>query len=160
MTSSEALSHAQEILEKYLLERGLRRTEERLEVLRTIYEELTHFDADSLHRHLLERGLRISRATIYNTLDLFVSCGLVKRYAFAEGRTLYERSVGRRQHDHLICIECGHIQEFCDPQLGLVVEGVGRLFHMNPVHHDLVVYAHCQVEGCPHRSENSTFATK
>lgn len=151
MPSPEATLQAQAVLEKYLTERGLRRTEERAEVLRAIYEDLTHFDAEGLHKHLLDRGLRVSRATVYNTLDLLVECGLVRRYAFGEGRMIYERSLGRRQHDHLLCADCGYIQEFCDPQLGLVVEGVGRLFHMRPLRHELVIYAHCEIDECPRR---------
>ncbi|RMF53984.1 MAG: transcriptional repressor, partial [Bacteroidetes bacterium] len=70
-------AQAQAILEAYLTEKGLRRTEERTEVLKAIYQDLTHFDAESLHKHLQEKGLRVSRATVYNTLDLLVACGLV-----------------------------------------------------------------------------------
>lgn len=147
-----AAAQAQAILEAYLAEKGLRRTEERTEVLKAIYEELTHFDAESLHKHLQEKGLRVSRATVYNTLDLLVACGLVTRYHFGEGRTLYERTLGRRQHDHLICLDCNLIREFCAPQMGPVIDGVARLFQVKPVQHQLVIYAHCADAACPHRS--------
>ncbi|MCS6895928.1 MAG: transcriptional repressor [Bacteroidia bacterium] len=158
MQIGSSLTQALAVLEKYIAQKGLRRTEERYEILRAIYEELTHFDADTLHRHLSEKGSRVSRATVYNTLELLLECGLVRRYTFGEGRTLYERSLGRRQHDHLICIECGHIEEFCDPQLGAVIQGVGMLFNMQPIRHELVIYAECTRSICPNRKESATFA--
>ncbi|MCS7152661.1 MAG: transcriptional repressor [Bacteroidia bacterium] len=154
------LEQAIAALDNHILQRGLRRTEERYEILRAIYTELTHFDAETLHRHLTEKGMRISRATVYNTLELLVECGLVKRYTFGENRMLYERSLGRRQHDHILCVSCGHIQEFCDPQLGTIVENVGTLFHMKPLRHELVIYAECLRPACPYRQEAITFAEK
>ncbi|MCS7188715.1 MAG: transcriptional repressor [Bacteroidia bacterium] len=154
---SSYLEQAKAILEAYLTQKGLRRTEERYKILKAIYEDLTHFDADSLYHHLLKGGYRLSRATVYNTLELLLACGLIKRYTFGEGSTVYERSLGRRQHDHLICLDCGFIQEFCDPQMAYVVEGVGRLFQMKPVQHELIVYAHCLADSCPNRRETYTF---
>lgn len=154
------LEQAQTALESYITQKGLRRTGERYEILRAIYTELTHFDAESLHRHLIEKGHRISRATVYNTLELLTECGLVKRYSFGEGRMLYERSLGRRQHDHILCLDCGHIQEFCDPKLGPLVENVSVLFDMKPRHHELVIYAHCEKPACPNREKYPTFAQK
>ncbi|MCS7297377.1 MAG: transcriptional repressor [Bacteroidia bacterium] len=157
MHAHVALERAMETLEAYITARGLRRTEERYEILRTIYTELAHFDADTLYHHLLEKGQHISRATVYNTLELLTACGLVKRYSFGEGRTLYERSLGRRQHDHLICMDCGSIQEFCAPELGPIMEGVGRFFHMKPFRHEFIIYAYCQQSECPNRKKSSTF---
>ncbi|MCX8112483.1 MAG: transcriptional repressor [Bacteroidia bacterium] len=154
------LERAIRALDEHIARKGLRRTEERYEILRAIYSELTHFNAETLHRHLIGKGLRVSRATVYNTLDLLTECGLVKRYSFGSGYTLYERSLGRRQHDHLLCVECGHIQEFCDPQLGSIVESVGALFQMRPIRHELVIHAECTQPECPHRRESATFAEK
>ncbi|MEM2126322.1 MAG: transcriptional repressor [Candidatus Methanosuratincola sp.] len=147
------LEQAQTALENYISQKGLRRTGERYEILRAIYTELTHFDAEGLHRHLISKGHRISRATIYNTLELLTECGLVKRYNFGEGRMLYERSLGRRQHDHILCLDCGHIQEFCDPKLGPLVHNVSALFDMKSCYHELVIYAHCQKPTCPNREK-------
>ncbi|MCS7162424.1 MAG: transcriptional repressor [Bacteroidia bacterium] len=160
MSSSEAFQQAQKHLEAYLTQQGLRRTAERTHILRAIYEELMHFDAETLHAHLLKKGLKVSRATVYNTLELFLACGLVRRYSFYEGRMIYERSLGRQQHDHLICLDCGFIQEFCDPQVGFVLQGIERLFRMQSVRHDLVIYARCTDAVCPHRPKVYTFAEK
>lgn len=154
------LAEAQKRLEQYLIQQGLRRTQERRHILEAIYRELTHFDAETLYRHLREKGYKVSRATVYNSLELFIACGLVKRYSFTGGRMLYERSLGRRQHDHLLCEECGEIQEFCDPSLGAVTEAVGRLFSMEPVRHELVIYARCARPDCPNKKQTATFARK
>jgi Fur family ferric uptake transcriptional regulator len=147
----EALQAAESVLTQYLHARGLRETKERQEILRVIYLELEHFDAETLHRHLLAKNIKVSRATVYNALQLFVEVGLVRRYLFGEGRMLYERSLGRQQHDHLLCEICGEILEFCDPQMGIVTESVGRLFGMRPLRHDLVIYADCPKADCSRR---------
>lgn len=160
MPSTSILEQAIAALDAYIVQKGLRRTEERYEILKAIYTELGHFDAEGLHRHLSAKGLRISRATVYNTLELLTECELVKRYAFGTGRMLYERSLGRRQHDHILCLDCGYIEEFCDPQLGPIIASVGALFEKKPVRHELVIYAHCGRDPCPHRSEISTFAAE
>lgn len=154
------LEQAQIALENYISQKGLRRTSERYEILRAIYTELTHFDAEGLHRHLIGKGYRISRATVYNTLELLTECGLVKRYSFGEGRMLYERSLGRRQHDHILCMDCGHIEEFCDPRLGPIVESAGMFFQMRPTSHELIIYAQCEKPECPNRRKTPTFAEK
>ncbi len=147
----EAYQSAETTLKTYIRNQGLRETRERYAILAEIYLHLEHFDAEQLYHQLLERGIKVSRATVYNTLQLLVEAGLVRRYLFGEGRMLYERSLGRQQHDHLICLDCGEIREFCDPQMGFVSESVGRLFGMRPRRHDLVIYATCEIPNCPHR---------
>ncbi len=149
--AQEAYRSAETALRSYIRSRGLRETKERYALLEEIYLHLEHFDAEQLYQHLLSRGIKVSRATVYNSLQLFVEVGLVRRYLFGEGRMLYERSLGRQQHDHLICLDCGEIQEFCDPQMGLISESVGRLFGMRPKSHELVIYATCEKPSCPNR---------
>ncbi|MCS6790750.1 MAG: transcriptional repressor, partial [Bacteroidia bacterium] len=97
------------------------------------------------------QGHRISRATVYNTLELLEECGLIRKHAFSEERTLYEKALIRAQHDHIVCIECGHIHEFCDPQVSLITESVSRMFAMKPQRHELVIYASCTQNPCPNR---------
>jgi len=149
--AQEVYRTAETALKTYIRTQGLRETRERYAILKEIYLNLEHFDAEQLYNQLLARGIKVSRATVYNALQLFVEAGLVRRYLFGEGRMLYERSLGRQQHDHLICVDCGAIEEFCDPQMGLITESVGRLFHMRPERHDLVIYAACEKPNCPNR---------
>lgn len=108
---------ATETLSSYLKAKKLRPTRERLLLLEEIMHTNGHFDADELYASLNARGLKASRATVYNTLDLLVDCGLISRYRFAENHSRYEKAFGRPRHDHLICLECGDIIEFVNSRL-------------------------------------------
>jgi Fur family ferric uptake transcriptional regulator len=108
---------AKETLTQFLKSRNLRPTRERYLLLQEILHTNGHFDADSLFASLSQRGLKASRATVYNTLDLLVRCGLISRYRFGEDHSRYEKAFGRPRHDHLICLECGEIIEFVNEKL-------------------------------------------
>ena len=83
-----------------------------------------HFDADELHASLVAKGLKASRATVYNTLDLLVECGLISQARFGENHSRYEKAFGRPRHDHLICLECGDILEFVNAKLDKIQKEV------------------------------------
>ena len=117
---------------RYLEERRLRRTGERYAVLEEVYKTVGHLDVDTLYTRLRNNGLRISRATVYNTLDLLVECDLVKRHQFGQQQGLYEKSFGSRQHDHLICQDCGTVMEFCDPRIQQTRNKMGCLLYTSP----------------------------
>jgi Fur family ferric uptake transcriptional regulator len=87
------------------------------------------------------RNYRVSRATVYNTLDLLLDCGLVKKHQFGKNLAQYEQSYGYRQHDHLICLECNNVLEFCDPRLQQTNTTIGELLHFKVAHHSLHLYA-------------------
>ena len=109
---------AREILTKFLKSnRKLRSTTARFAVLDTVLQIQGHFDADSLYYRMVTKGVKISKATVYNTLDLLQECGLVSKYRFAENTSRYEKAFGRPQHHHLICLECGDIIEFVNNNL-------------------------------------------
>ena len=97
--------------------RGLRVTEDRLEIWRELMSAHDHMDADALYARLREKGLKGSRATVYRTLDLFVKAGLVSKIRATEQRFLFKIAAGRRHHDHLICTRCGKIVEFENEQI-------------------------------------------
>lgn len=136
----------------YLRERGQRQTPERFAVLRAVYEADTHVDADTLFSHLHDEGVRVSRATVYNTLELLTECRLVERHQFGNRQAKYERAHGFRQHDHLLCLDCNEVFEFCDPRLQSVQEMVSEIFNFEIRHHSLHLYGHCRREACPNRS--------
>ena len=95
--------------------------------------------------------MKVSRATVYNTLDILVDCSLVSKRYFGDSLTMYEKAYGYRQHDHLVCNTCGHILEFCDPrieQIKTMVEGVYR-FRIDS--HALNFYGECQNNECSRR---------
>ncbi len=85
-----------------------------------------HFDADGLYTKLRTKGLKVSRATVYNTLDLLLESGLISKYRFGENHSRYEKAFGRPRHDHLICLNCGDIIEFVNEKLIKIQEEVCR----------------------------------
>jgi Fur family ferric uptake transcriptional regulator len=116
---------AREILAKYLKNtRGLRATPERYAVLDAVLQTQGHFDAENLYYRLIAGGMKISKATVYNTLELLLRAGLVSKYRFAEKTSRYEKALGRPQHHHLICLQCGDILEFISDKLERIQEEV------------------------------------
>ena len=111
------ISSARETLSQYLKTKHLRPTRERFLLLDEIMRTSSHFDVDTLYASLIQKGLKASRATVYNTLDLLVDCGLISKYRFGENHSRFEKAFGRPRHDHLICLECGDIIEFVNEKL-------------------------------------------
>jgi Fur family ferric uptake transcriptional regulator len=109
---------AREILRKHLQASGKQRaTPERFAVLDAVLASHGHFDAESLYYRMVSDGVKVSRATVYNTLDLLQECGLVSKYRFAENTSRYEKAFGRPHHHHMICLSCGEIIEFVSAKL-------------------------------------------
>ncbi len=109
-----------QVFRSHLRRHGLKMTRERDRILEEIYRLEGHFRPDDLLVHFRGRGVRISRATIYRTLDLLVSAGLVRRERFRGGGAHYERAhtvEGHSHHDHLYCTSCGAIFEFHNEEI-------------------------------------------
>ena len=117
---------AKQSLTSFLKERKLRNTPERIEILEEVMKSTGHFDADDLHGKLRAKGAKVSRATVYNTLDLLLECGLISKYRFGENHSRYEKAFGRPRHDHLICLSCGDIIEFVNEKLNKLQDEVCR----------------------------------
>lgn len=100
---------------KYLTLRKHRKTSERYAILDHIYTIKGHFNIDSLYKSMHEIGFLISRATIYNTVELLLDCGLVVRHQFGANASQYERAYGNENHSHIICTDCGEVRESQDP---------------------------------------------
>lgn len=139
----EILEEVRSILTAYLESRNLRRTEERFAILNEIYKLKEHFDAESLFLHMKKLNYQVSRATVYNNLDLLVQCALVKKHQFGKNMAQYERSYGNKQHDHLICLDCARVIEFCDPRIQQIKDMMGEMLHFKVAHHSLNLYGHC-----------------
>ena len=137
---------SQEVLKlfaSWLEKNGQRKTPERFTILAEIYRRNDHFDAESLYIHMKTNEFRVSRATVYNTLDLLVVCDLVKKHQFGKNMAQYEKSYGFKNHDHVICADCGKVVEFCDPRVQQIKTMVGELLNFEITHHALNLYGIC-----------------
>ena len=142
------------IFTAYLEQKKLRKTPERCAILDESYERKDHFEVDSLYLSMQDEDYRVSRATVYNTLDLLVDCDLVSRHQFGHSQSQYEKAFGFRQHDHLICTDCNKVVEFCDPRIQNIQTTGGELLEFEVIHHSLLLYANCIKKDCQKNTTN------
>ncbi|MFD1142274.1 Fur family transcriptional regulator [Larkinella insperata] len=150
------LTTARNKLEEYLLKKGLRRSSERFAILEEVYSRDDHFDAEDLYQAMHQRSFAVSRATVYNTLEVLVDCGLVRKNQFGDEdntKSRFEKGLGRQQHAHLICVNCHRVIEFCDPRLQLIKTTVGHTMQFQVESHSLVFYGECNDEMCVARTK-------
>ncbi|HLG36428.1 MAG TPA: transcriptional repressor [Bacteroidia bacterium] len=140
MQASEAV---RKIFSDYLDKKGYRKTTERFAVLDEVYSISEHFNVESLYAHMKNKKHRVSRATIYNTIEHLLSCNLITRHQFRKNLTIYEKSFEYKQHDHLICNECEKVFEFCDPRIQQIQSTMGNLLNFAVTHHSLNLFGSC-----------------
>jgi len=117
MSDDKLKTSARASFTEYLRNKKLRRTPERYAILDRICELSEHFYVESLHSKLEQNGFHVSKATVYNTMELLVDCGLVRRHQFNNQPAQYERVNGPGNHHHLICTQCGKVKEMKDPDI-------------------------------------------
>jgi Fur family ferric uptake transcriptional regulator len=149
--STETTHPSIRLFGRYLREQGLPVTHQREAVAEVVFTSDEHLSVEDIEGALRNTGERIGKATVYRTLDLLVKSRLVEEHDFGEGFKRYEHRLSRQPlHQHMICIECGRVEEFQSREMPAIEARVGREFRFRPTRHKLEIYglcARCQDRG-------------
>jgi Fur family ferric uptake transcriptional regulator len=130
---------------------GLKATVPRLKILEVFQRGVQrHMTAEDVFRQLLQNGADIGLATVYRVLTQFEQAGILHRNHFESGKAVYELNEGQH-HDHMVCLDCGRVEEFYDPEIEARQQAVAQAKGFEIADHALSLYAHCTRKPCPHR---------
>ncbi len=132
---------------------GLKVTLPRVKILKVLEaSESHHMTAEDVYRALLERNEEIGLATVYRVLTQFVDAGLVERHHFEGGQAIFELNRGSH-HDHIVCQQCGQVEEFVDETIERHQHAIAEQHGFEIEDHSLIIYGRCVKPDCPNRSD-------
>lgn len=143
MDCRDVQTTVKQIFSDYIERKGHRKTPERFAILDEVYQRNGHFDVETLYIQMKNANYRVSRATLYNTMELLIDCGLVIKHQFGKSIAQYEKAYLCRQHDHIICTACGKVEEYCDPRIYEIEKTVGHVMNYRIAQHSLYFYGLC-----------------
>jgi len=139
---------------KDLRKAGLKVTLPRLKILEILENSQTrHLSAEDIYRTLLESNEDIGLATVYRVLTQFEAASLVTRHHFEDGMAVFEINHGTH-HDHIVCLDCGRVEEFMDAGIEERQGSVARKMGFEIRDHSLIIYGHCVRQNCAHRPKS------
>lgn len=130
---------------------GLKATLPRLKILEIFQNSaVRHLTAEDVYKILLAENMDVGLATVYRVLTQFEQAGLLHRNHFETGKAIFELNAGTH-HDHLVCLDCGRVEEFVDEEIEARQHRVAQERGFNIAEHALAIYGNCTKTACPHR---------
>lgn len=133
-----------QILKAKLMERGLKLTAQREKIAREIFRTHKHLTAEELYERMRRKHCPVSLTTVYRTLKLLCNCGMLRELRLQDNRSRYEHTYLHGHHDHLICLKCGHIMEFDNPDLEELQREVAQENGFTVVDYSLQLFGFCR----------------